>query len=424
MRLSSTNNLLSTSSRHIRFALLSALIGMPVVGQCQVETSIMAEFAWVDANYEQNWLNNWMEGGVGVLRFNENDDIVLSQLAGELTADLSSDFSLQLAGTVYTDGERKFGLTEAYVEYAPLSAGLKHEVKVGLFYPNLSLENVDIAWNSPYTYSFSAINSWVAEELKVMGGQWSITRRGRQYGSPHSFTGVLGVFKGNDVAGALLTWRGWALHNRQTRYGETIGFADYFQFGQFGMPLPAYEKVTEETDGQWGAYAGIHWSYLRSSDVRLYYYDNRANPLAIESNLQYAWDTQFWSLSAQHKVTQDFRLLGQWMVGQTQMGTPTAGVSADFDAWYLMASYHWQPHRLSLRYDGFRVDETDQTPADPNDSDGHSVTLAWRYIVSDAISLGVEWIGLTSHNENRQLWQGWAPDHTQHQVMAVIQWRL
>ncbi|MBC3766082.1 hypothetical protein [Neptunicella marina] len=389
-----------------------------------IELDGIVEVGYVDAAYDKNWLNSWMEGGVGVLRFNENDTLELSQALIEARGDLIDDLSYEVVAQYYPDGDQHVGISQAFLTYAPLSRGLKHQLKLGLFYPAMSLENVDTGWTSPYTYSFSAINSWLAEEVRVAGLEWSVTRSGRQYHSPHSFTFSAALFKGNDPAGTLLAWRGWALHNRQTSLNERVYFADYFQFGMFDKAFPDHLQVTRETDGRFGYYAGINWRYLQQTDVRLYYYNNSADPLAVESNWQYAWQNHFLSLAVQHKFNRNFRILAQWMDGQTGMGTYDGGVYTDFTSWYLMASYQWDKHRFSARFDDFEVVETDANPADPNDSHGHSITLAWRYQYSPQWNLGAEWLHVNSDNENRTLWRNWQAAHRQQQVMLMAQFRF
>ena len=410
--------------KRILFTAAALVICFESQSSPSIEVRGLLEGGYINADYDKPWLNSWLEEGVGVLRFNRDDNLLLTQGVLEIAGDFSSDLSYHVTANAYPDGDKKFGLTEAFITYSPLSPGLKHQIQVGMFYPKMSLENVDLGWNSPFTYSFSAINSWLAEELRTIGAQWSVTRSGRKNNSPHTYTVSAAVFKANDVLGALLTWRGWAIHNRQTMYNEALPFADYFQFNQFDIDVPNSEVITEETDGRWGVYVGSHWRYLKSTDVRIYVYDNNADPLAIEDNNQYAWDTQFLSVSFQHKFNSDFRILGQWLTGKTQMGTPEKGVSGDYDAWYLLASYRWNAHRFSARYDKFSVQETDLHPTDPNDSHGSSLTLAWRYDINPSLNVGSEWTSTTSSNESRTLWQDWAAKHTQQQLMLLAQYRF
>lgn len=384
----------------------------------------LIEGGFVKADYDKTWLNNWMDEGVGILRFNDDDKFMLTQAAIEISGELISNINFDIVGNYNPDGEKNLGLTEAYFTYSPLNKGLKHQVKFGMFYPQMSLENTATGWTSPYTYSFSAINSWIAEEQRTLGAQWSITRSGRKHNSPHSFTALASIFKGNDGLGSLLVWRGWAQHNRQTLANEKVLFADYFIQQAIPINTPNNVEPLIETDGEWGYYLGGHWRYLKQTDVRVYYYDNRGDPLALEANRQYAWKTRYYSISLQHKFTKNFRVLAQFLEGDTGMGTQESGVFSDISSWYVMLNYKMGAHRFSLRHDEFKVKETDINKQDPNDSNGNSITLAWRYDIDRSWNIGAEFINSTSFNENRTLWKNWVAENTQKQYMAIVQYKF
>ena len=60
------------------------------------------------------------------------------------------------------------GITEAYLQFRPYPhAGYRLRVKAGAFYAPVSLENRASGWESPYTLSYSAINSWLATEVRT-----------------------------------------------------------------------------------------------------------------------------------------------------------------------------------------------------------------------------------------------------------------
>jgi len=421
MRMKMKMKILSKRYKNL-FVILFLLKSSFIAAEMKVKSLVEAGF--VKADYNQPWLNNWMDGGVGILRFNDDDEFMLTQAAIEMSGDLMSNFSFDIVGNYNPDGEKKFGLTEAYLTYSPLNKGLKHQAKLGLFYPQMSLENTATGWTSPYTYSFSAINSWIAEEQRMLGAQWSITRSGRKNNSPHSFTALASIYKGNDGLGSLLVWRGWAQHNKQTLYNEKVSFANYFSLQESPINTPNNVEPFIETDSDWGYYLGAHWRYLKQTDVRIYYYDNKGDPLAIEKNRQYAWKTRYYSVSMQHRFSKQFRVLAQWLAGDTGMGTQKDGVYTDISSWYVMFSYKFGDHRFSLRHDQFKVKETDLNRHDPNNSNGDSFTLAWRYDFDKNWNIGAEFINSTSYNENRTLWNNWAAQHTQKQYMAIVQYKF
>jgi len=65
-----------------------------------------------------------------------------------------------------------------FTEWRPVpKSATRYRLKLGAFYPNISLEKVDPAWSSPYTQNFSAINTWIAEEIRTFGAELSMSRR-------------------------------------------------------------------------------------------------------------------------------------------------------------------------------------------------------------------------------------------------------
>ena len=71
-------------------------------------------------------------------------------------------------------------------------------------------------WRSPYTLSFSAINTWVGEELRTIGAEYSLDWLGRSHGHDFDFTLSAAGYGWNDTAGTVIATRGWGLHDRQS----------------------------------------------------------------------------------------------------------------------------------------------------------------------------------------------------------------
>ncbi len=287
----------------------------------------------------------------------------------------------------------------------------------------MSVENISVGWTSPFTYTFSAINSWIAEELRTIGAEWSVKRPGSQYNSPHTFTWTTAIYGFNDPVGTLLTWRGWALHNRQTPFSDRVDFANYPSVDTGIMAgQPAWVEPFREIDGNLGYYLGVRWKYLNQSDIKIYYYDNNGDGTETEPSGQYAWETEFESLAWRYRLTRKTLLLSQWMRGHTRMGIGNAA-HVDYTAWYAMLSLRMRQHRFSIRYDDFKVSELDDYPADPNASDGSAWTAAWRYRIHRQLETGIEYLTLSSWNDNRSDF-GWPRKETQSQVLIVFQYRF
>jgi hypothetical protein len=62
------------------------------------------------------------------------------------------------------------GLVEAFVQYRPeLTPAVALRARAGLMFPPTSRENVDPLWQSPYTLTLSAVNTWLGEEVRLGG---------------------------------------------------------------------------------------------------------------------------------------------------------------------------------------------------------------------------------------------------------------
>ena len=382
--------------------------------------------AEISAIFQANWLTtdghiSWQEKGTGILRDGQSG-VNLQQAALHITQDIGADFGMDLVANYYHDGEQHLGLTQAQIIYMPLSQKpYRFRARAGFFYPKMSLENVDAAWLSPYTYTQSAINSWIGEELRTTGLEFSVVSPGRIRNSAWSWQLHVAGFKSNDPIGAMLSWRGFAMHDRQSLHNDRVEFARYPSvISQEGLDHPSWTESFHELDGRIGYYLGLHIDYYKRSSLRCYFYDNQADPLAINDLRLYGWRTKFHSLALQHKFSNTTRMIAQGLKGSTLMGGRF--VYVDYEAWYLMLSHKIDKHRISVRYDHFDVDEDDIFVFDPNNSNGHGLTAAWRYNWKPNWQLGLEWHKNQSHADNRALLSQ-PLRFAQQQAMAVLQYR-
>ena len=254
----------------------------------------------------------------------------------------------------------------------------------------------------PNSFATSAINSAVGEELRSLGVEATIKRPARNFNSAHSFSLVGATFKGNDPAGTLLAWRGFALHDRQTTLNEALAFAPVASLNTPQLQFQANQVLPfEEVDGRFGYYVGGHWDYLKKSQLRVYYYDNNGDPGALNYNTgQYAWDTRFLSVAWLNKFTPKTRLIIQIMSGGTAMGQ-NRGVDTRFYSHFALLSHKIKRHRFSVRYDYFEVTDKDDWKFDPNASHGEGLTATWRYQLTPQWQIGVEGSALHSQADNR-----------------------
>lgn len=365
---------------------------------------------------------SFMRKGTGVLRYDDSG-IVLQQALLRFSSDLSSSLGADIVMNANGDGDRRLGFTQVALKWKPLSAApVRLKGRVGLFYPRMSSENADLGWLSPYSYTPSAVNSWIGEELRILGGEVSMFSPGRSRRSTWSWEATAGVFGGNDPTGTLVGWRGFALTDRQTLYDDRVEFA----------PIPtiidrdqlwskSWVEPFKEIDDRIGHYIGGHLRWRNRTDLRLYYYDNNADSSRLNEDRLYAWDTMFGSLSLRHDLTPTIRLLVQWIRGSSGMGPDL--VEIEFDSYYALVSQRIGTSRFSLRYDRWRVSDTDSFEADPNDSDGDAITLAWRRDMNSSWQFGLEYI----HNDNvatNRITLGNPSGSRQQQMMAVARYRF
>jgi hypothetical protein len=382
-----------------------------------VEVKGLVQLNYVKADEQSSWFDK----GTGILAYSK-DGANVQQAFIEVSDNFSNGLSYALVANYYQLGEQNFGISQAQISYKPLSSNkLRWRGRVGFFYPKLSLENVDTGWLSPFTYTQSAVNSWVGEELRTAGLELTLYSPGRTRNSAISWELHGSLFKANDPLGTLISWRGFAMHDRQSLNNDRVPFAAYPSvIDRDRIFHPSYVEPYHELDGNIGFYLGAHVEYYKQSTLRYYYYDNQADPLAVSQERLYGWRTKFHSLALQHKFDGNTRVLGQWMSGSSIMGKRY--VYINFDVWYVMLSHRHKAHRISLRFDQFKVREDDVFPWDPNNSDGHGYTVAWRYDVDKNWQIGIEQhINKNSADIRSTLDQSVQID--QQQSLAVLQYR-
>lgn len=333
---------------------------------------------------------SFQQNGASHQRFSDSG-LHLSQAVLASNIQLSNSWQLSGVANAYDDGEQQIGISQLFVKYRPLvSHAIKPEIKIGAFYPAISAENTDIAWLATDFISNSAINSWIGEELRIGGVEASLRRNGRQHQSNWSWKLIGGLFKGNDSTGTLLSWRGFALHDRQSLYNDRINFAPIpWVVDENKLAAPAWTEPFREIDSRVGFYLGTHLAYQRKSELRYYYYDNRADNNRLDTDRIYAWHTKFHSLTLRHFVSSKLSFYGQALIGDTLMGDYV--VYNDFYSAYMAARYRLTQSRISARVDWYQVIDRDEINEDPNDSRGLAFTLNYSKALSEYLSLSAEW---------------------------------
>jgi hypothetical protein len=400
----------------LRSAAVATLAGALLAGTlAHAEGDRQEVFIGITTGYfdSSTGLTDWPDGGVGKLRVSD-DGLGATRLFAEYHARITPTLNARVVADYVDDGSSGLDLTEAYMDWRPIPRSAnQQQLKFGAFYPPLSLENGAHGWESPYTYSYSAINTWLGEEIRPLGVEWSLRRRLQRLGNAQEIRAFVSGFYGNDPAATLLFWRGWSLHDRQTRLNDRLPIPSIPRFDANGAVVglvPQTVQPLTETDHRPGAYAGLEWRYARRALVQIARYDNRADPWSFAES-QWGWHTSFDHVAVQVALPWQLGLMAQWMRGDTYWvsgafpdgtHTPTARIVVDdFTAKYLMLTRTWRDaHRVSLRYDDFGIVRPASVPVLHAD-DGHAVTLSYRYEMSERFSGGVEWLRIESQ---RDLW--------------------
>ena len=355
---------------------------------------------------------SFLDKGTGTFR-TDGTQLSLSQAILDVKADVYGDFDAHIVANGYDDGDRNVGFTQAYLEYKPLSGDVyQWQGRAGFFYPKLSVENTDTGWLASNFITSSYINSWIGEELRVPGIEVSFKRSGRRARSPWSLQIDAAAYRGNDTIGALVAWKGFGLHDRQTLHHERVEFAPIPAVINY-INSPTWTVPFTEIDGKVGYYIGFKARYLRKFDIRYFFYDNQADPLILDERRLYSWNTRFNSVAARYLLSNNTELSFHFLDGLTEMGDFI--VFADYTAFYAAVSHRRGANKYSARFDVFDVREKDFIPADPNDSHGVALTLNWTHTFSEQWQSSVEAIynqntlynretlGVTPRQDERQL---------------------
>jgi hypothetical protein len=353
---------------------------------------------------------SWVEGGFGKTRFDGTTDGDLQLHSQPVEASLiwQPRFSRSLNGNfsaAWQQGheDELFDVMEGFLTFIPDRSGSTNfSAKAGLYWPEISLEHATGgAWSTVYTLTPSAINSWIGEEVKVIGAEATIYQ---SIGS-HDFSATVGAFGFNDTSGTLLSFRGWGLHDIKSTL-----------FGQFPLPPRnafmnfAQEDVTRsilEIDNRVGFYGRAEWRPSSSIVLNAFYYDNRGDPEAFTQSLQWGWRTRFWNFGLVADLGPSTRLIAQAMTGTTQMGFIPTGATREWVDTRYRSAFALLTHQIGAGAISGRIEAFDTKERgslmDPTeeDEDGWAITVAGRWPVADLLTLFVEGLHMDSERGGR-----------------------
>ncbi|UGB47192.1 OprO/OprP family phosphate-selective porin [Frateuria edaphi] len=380
--------------RGLRRLALACLAALPLAGYAQ-DFSLhgYVDGRLVAAPSERSWV----EGGLGKTRYGGGG--VEARFGGAAlagTAQLTPSL-LAFAGLQLQDGDRAgIDMLEAYLRWRPVSTTRwRGSVQAGAFFPPVSLENDAIGWTSPWTLTPSAINSWVGEELRAVGAEGRIERRGEI--ASWELRGAL--FQRNDPAGNLLAVRGWSLSDLTYGIGSRLREPDAYVRDDGEEPPMRYDPF-RRIGHQWGNYAQLTWRARGWGRLSLMHYDNHADPQAWQpyegGERLYAWRTRFWSLGATAD-TGPITWLAQAMDGDTVIEpVPNLVFTTRYRAAYLLAGWNRGAWRPALRLDHFSTRELPETPGLHEGEHGNAVTAALNWRPHDWLRLTFEVLHIDS----------------------------
>jgi hypothetical protein len=248
---------------------------------------------------------------------------------------------------------------------------------VGVTNPTYSLEHVGPAWTPRFSLTPSALNTWLWEEGRVVGLEgegWG------KIGRAWEVSAFGGLGWGPDQQGILLARRGWVLSDWLAGINSTLV-----------LPAPGAETHEfDELDGRPALYAGFEardpWKLGR---LRLGYFDNLGD-LGVTG----VWETRYGVAGVAVEPLPGLEVVFQYLIGKTM--TRTNRFDSTIEALFPLVSYRWREHRITARYDDFRVEDDDGEPPDTGER-GDAVTVAYLFEFWLRHRVAFEYIWVDSH---------------------------
>ncbi len=265
---------------------------------------------------------------------------------------------------------RRAGLVQAYADFY----NDHWRLRLGNFWLPTSRENTGPLWTSPYTITYSALNTWIGEELRPTGADLQF--------SPNFYVSLgATAFRGNDRAGTELAARGWSFGNRLTLYDEPL-------------PLPApgttTRPITHDLDHHNGYAGRIRLQLPERALLQIAHIDNRAE-LRPEIDGQTPWQTRFNVIGATVGLTSPTTAAAEWSSGRTSVAFPHGIFGLDFKTGYVLLSQKNGADRWTVRFDRFWTKSHLPMSYDSSYENGRAVTVAWLHDTSAHMRTGVEY---------------------------------
>jgi hypothetical protein len=370
---------------------------------------------------------SWVEGGFGKLRSGSDGDLRVRPQLGNISLvwkpQLSWSLGAIVVGSLQGGQRTEAGVSQAYLTFKPMrSSRLAFSARAGLMWPPVSLEHEGADWHVRDSITPSAINSWIGEEVRPIAAEGAIAfNPGR-----HKLRLTAALMAANDTSGTLLTFRGWALHDRTT-----------FAFRR--QPLPPLDEPVIFYQAPYthplldvgpgfaerpGYYAKLAWQPPVPVRIELFRYDNRANPEAVNDDLEWGWRTRFDQAAVAADLGSGAELKAQALQGRTRMGTDETGrrwIDNRFRSLFVLLTRPFGAVRLTARLDAFDTRNRGSDVRDEYDDKGWAALLAAKRDW-DRFSGIVELLHVSSRREDREE-SGLEPRQRQTQLQAELRMR-
>jgi hypothetical protein len=371
---------------------------------------------------------SWVDGGYGKLRSGSDGDFRARPQLGNVNLIWQPQFSWSLGATIVGSlqgGERtEAGLSEAYLTFKPMRGSkVAFSGRAGLMWPPVSLENEGADWHVRDSITPSAINSWIGEEVRPVALEGTLAADLGQ----HKLRATAAAFAANDTSGTLLAFRGWALHDRTTlafRRQPLPPLEEEYEYYQAPFTHPLLDVRHGFADRP-GYYAKVAWQPPVPVRFELFHYDNRADPEAVNQDLEWGWRTRFTHVGAIADVGGDTQIRLQALTGRTVMGMVEEGerwFDTRFRSAFLLVSRPFGAFGVAARIEAFDVRNHGSLWDEEYDDTGWAAMIAGKRDWGPYTAL-VELLHVSSAREDRHEHMGLAARQRQTQLQAQVRMR-
>ena len=330
--------------------------------------------------------SSWTDRGAGKSRyggrFAQGQGARVTRLS---VAQLALELEATLPGEIHAHAQMNWE-PDSYNDDRPLliEAFLRKEwgkwatgwgFQLGVMNAPFSLEHTGPAVTPLYTLTPSALSTWVWEEGRIVGAAvdwWRVMANGMR------FSFLFGSGFGPDQMGRLLAVRGWVL-------------SDVLAGVNGDAPLPikgVTMSVFDELDYRPSLYALATVTDERAIiSFRLGYFDSLG-----DQGTTGVWETRFGTAGVILRPIGRLEVLAQYMEGAAMVRDAANDIR--FNGFYILTSFGYRNHRVSVRYDGFRTSDLDGAPF--LREHGDSVTLAYFFEFGLHHRVGFEYMFLHS----------------------------